>query len=140
MDELIDANNARRRFAASPIAHLATVTAERAPHVVPCCFAVLDDTIVTAIDGKVKSTLALKRLANIAEHPAVSMVVDHYEDDWSQLWWVRADGPAEVITEGAAYETALDQLAAKYRQYRDLRPRGAVIVIRPTTWRSWTAE
>lgn len=97
-----------------------------------------DSTIVSAIDGKPKSTMALRRLDNIAANPRVSLIVDHYDDDWLQLWWVRVDGEATSLHSGARYEAALDSLAAKYEQYRDMRPQGAVIFIKPTTRRSWS--
>lgn len=97
-----------------------------------------DGTIVSAVDGKPKSTMALRRLDNIAANPRVSLVVDHYDDDWSQLWWVRADGVANAMHNGAGYEAALDSLAAKYEQYRDIRPQGAVLLVEPTQWRSWS--
>ena len=93
---------------------------------------------MSAVDGKPKSTTALRRLDNIAAKPNVSLIVDHYDDDWSQLWWVRADGHAKVLHQGGDYESALDALAAKYRQYRDARLAGAVIAVRPTSWRSWS--
>lgn len=97
-----------------------------------------DGTIVSAIDGKPKSTVALRRLDNIAAHPAVSMIVDHYDDDWTQLWWVRVDGEATVSTGGALHRAAIDALADKYTHYRDDRPAGALITVTPTTWRSWS--
>ncbi len=129
----------QRRFAAARVARLATVTVAGAAHVVPCCFAVLDDgRIVTAVDAKPKSTLALRRLDNITANPAVSLVVDYYDDDWTQLWWVRVDGEANMLHDGATYELTLDALAAKYEQYRETRPAGAVIEITPTIWRSWS--
>ena len=116
------------------------MTPELAAHVVPCCFAAVGATIVSAVDGKPKSRLELRRLDNIAVHPHVSLVVDHYDDNWSQLWWVRVDGAARTLTSGPEYEAALDVLAAKYLQYVVDRPEGAVIVIAPTTWRSWSAS
>ncbi len=106
----------------------------------PCCFAVHGDLIVSAVDGKPKSTLALRRLDNLASHPRVSLVVDHYDDDWTQLWWVRLDGIATTLQSGRDYEAALDTLAAKYPQYRADRPQGAVIIVEPHIWRSWTAS
>ena len=110
------------------------MTIDAAAHVVPCCFAVLDDgTVVSAVDGKPKSTAALRRLDNIAANPRVSLVADHYDDDWSHLWWVRLDGTAEIIHHGDAYEAALDALVEKYEQYRSQRPPGAVIVVSPHT-------
>jgi len=109
------------------------VTAEGRPHVVPVCFAFLGGTIVTAVDAKPKSTRALRRLENVRATGRASLLVDHYEEDWSRLWWVRVDGPAEVIES----EEAIDALAAKYEQYRAARPAGPVIALTPAEWRSW---
>ena len=125
------------RVHAARVARLATVSAEGHPHVVPCCFALKGDAIVSAVDAKPKSTMALRRLANIESHPAVSLVVDHYSDDWDELWWVRIDGEARILDGASEREDALDVLARKYRQYTIDRPRGAVIVIEPTIWRTW---
>jgi PPOX class probable F420-dependent enzyme len=121
------------RLAAARVGRLATVTADGHPHVVAVCFALLGEDIVTAVDAKPKSTRALKRLENVRATGHASLLVDHYEEDWSRLWWVRADGPAEVIES----EPAIDALAAKYEQYRAARPAGPVIVLRPERWRSW---
>ncbi len=137
---------AQQRFQAANVARLATVTADGAAHVVPCCFAFVGDVIVTAIDGKPKSTQVLQRLKNIHANPQVSIVVDHYADDWTQLWWVRVDGVAETTPSGSdsaidgrpTYNDAIDALVAKYDQYKTMRPTGAVITIRSTTWRSWS--
>src|SRR5918995_1570537 len=87
-------------FAESPVAMLATVRPDGAPHVVPVVFAVHDDVVYTAVDAKRKSTQRLRRLANIEANPRVSMLVDHYEQDWTHLWWVRADGLAEIHQSG----------------------------------------
>jgi PPOX class probable F420-dependent enzyme len=122
------------RVAAARVGRLATVTAEGLPHVVPVTFALLGETIVTAVDAKPKSTRALKRLDNVRATGRASLLVDHYEEDWSRLWWVRVDGPAEVVES----EPAIDALAAKYEQYRgDARPAGPVIALTPAAWRSW---
>src|SRR4051812_30954340 len=81
----------RRRVHDARVARLATVTSEGRPHVVPCCFVLAGngDVMYSAVDGKPKSTLELRRLANIHAHPHASLLVDHYADDWSALWWVR---------------------------------------------------
>jgi PPOX class probable F420-dependent enzyme len=131
--------DARARFAAGRVARLATVRPDGRPHVVPCCFALDRDTAYSAVDGKPKSTLALQRLANLRAHPAASLVVDHYDEDWSQLWWVRADGVARVLDEGAERERALDLLAERYEQYRAVRPPGAVMALDVATWTHWSA-
>ncbi len=129
----------RARFGAAPVARLATVRADGTPHVVPVCFAVDVDTVVSVVDGKPKRTPDLLRLANVRAQPAVSLVVDHYEDDWTRLWWVRADGEAVVVEGGEEHARAVDRLAEKYAQYRSARPQGAVIVVRVGRWAGWSA-
>ncbi|MET0898118.1 MAG: TIGR03668 family PPOX class F420-dependent oxidoreductase [Mycobacterium sp.] len=121
------------RFAAAPVARLATVTTDGAPHLVPVVFAVHNHTVFTAVDGKPKSTQRLKRLANIAANPRVSLLVDHYADDWTTLWWIRADGRAEVT----GSETGRDLLRAKYPQYQTVSLDGPVIAINIEHWSSW---
>ncbi len=124
---------AEERLASARVGRLATVTAEGRPHVVPVCFALRDGRIYTAVDAKPKRTAALARLDNVRATGRASLLVDHYEEDWSRLWWVRADGTAEVVDS----EAAIDALAAKYEQYRAARPAGPVIAIAPDRWRSW---
>lgn len=128
---------AEQRLAAARVGRLATVTADGRPHVVAVCFAVVGGRAYTAVDRKPKSTRALRRLANVRATGRASLLVDHYEEDWSHLWWVRVDGPAGVLEGGAEREAALDGLAAKYEQYRADRPDGPVIALQPDTWRSW---
>ncbi|UBU15489.1 TIGR03668 family PPOX class F420-dependent oxidoreductase [Nonomuraea gerenzanensis] len=144
----------RQRFAAQPVARLARLAADGTPRVVPITFALLGgallddtllcdtllcDTVVTAVDHKPKTTTDLARLRDIRANPAVSVLADHYEDDWTRLWWVRADGLACVVEHGEQRERAIDALAAKYPQYRERRPGGPVIVIRVTAWSGWSA-
>src|SRR5690242_12554050 len=93
-------SEAAAMFAEAPVAMLATAGSDAVPHIVPVVFAVHIDgehaRIYTAVDAKRKSTQRLRRLANIEDNPRVSMLVDHYDEDWSHLWWVRADGTAEI--------------------------------------------
>jgi len=125
----------RRRLADARVGHLATVTAEGRPHVVPCCFVLDGDTVYTAVDDvKPKATPALRRLANIAASPAASLLVDHYDEDWAALWWVRVDGRATVR---AQHRHAVDLLVSKYEQYRRRPPPGPVIMIEIERWRAW---
>jgi PPOX class probable F420-dependent enzyme len=133
----VNTTEARERFAAARVARLATVGADGVPHLVPLVFAVLDDdTLVTAVDHKPKRTLALKRLANIAANPAVTLLVDDYAEDWDALWWVRADGRARVVQD---FPAGLDALVSKYPQYRDRRFGGPVIVVAVERWSGWSA-
>jgi PPOX class probable F420-dependent enzyme len=118
------------------IAHLATVGADGRPHVVPICFALDGDTLFTAVDEKPKATRALRRLANIEANPRVEIVIDHWDEDWTQLWWVRLAGVARVVEYDAR---ALELLAAKYEQYRERPPVGPFIVVtiqRRSEWRA----
>ena len=127
---------AEERLAQARIGRLATVTPEGRPHVVPVCFALHDGRIYTAVDAKPKATRALQRLENVRAHGRASLLVDHYEEDWTRLWWVRVDGAAEVVRS----EPAIDALAEKYDQYRAARPAGPLIAIAPEQWRSWVAS
>lgn len=118
------------RLRSARIARLATVGESGRPHLVPVTFALSpdDSLLVTAIDGKPKSTMNLRRLRNIAAQPLVSVLVDHYDEDWSQLWWVRADGTA-IIRTGADRLAPISWLLAKYPQYHNNSPQGPVIAI-----------
>jgi PPOX class probable F420-dependent enzyme len=129
--------DARARFAASPVARLATVGADSVPHLVPITFAVSDDTVYFAIDHKPKSSWNLRRLRNIRENPQVSVLVDHYASDWSALWWSRADGRAEVRDGGDDRLKAVELLRSKYEQYRDHAPEGPVVIVRVEHWSGW---
>jgi PPOX class probable F420-dependent enzyme len=132
----LDEAQARARFAAARVARLATVGADGRPHIVPIVFALVGDVVHTAIDAKPKSTTALRRLANIAANPAVAVLVDHYDDDWTQLWWVRADGTARLL-EGADAQEPMRYLADRYPNYRSEQPPGPVIAIDVARWTGW---
>jgi PPOX class probable F420-dependent enzyme len=122
------------RFATCRVGRLATVGASGAPHLVPIVFAVTGDVIHTAVDAKPKRTRRLKRLANIAADPRVSVLADHYDEDWSTLWWVRADGVARILDVSPA---GLAALVARYPQYRETPPPGPFLEITVTHWSSW---
>jgi PPOX class probable F420-dependent enzyme len=129
----------RRRVARAADGRLATIDERGRPHLVPFCFALEGDVLYSAVDEKPKRTQRLKRLENIRLHPDVAVLVDHYEDDWSRLWWVRLRGSARVIEEGPERERALALLREKYAHYRSEPPRGPVIVVSVEEWRGWSA-
>jgi PPOX class probable F420-dependent enzyme len=136
----MDPDEARALLASARVARLATADAEGRPHLVPITFAVDGDDIVTAVDHKPKRTSGLRRLANIEANPRVSVLADHYEDDWSRLWWARADGLARVADPGSAeHERAVSRLAARYPQYQERRTSDAVILISVSRWSGWRA-
>lgn len=129
----------RARFTESPVARLGTVTPGGAPHLVPVVFAVAADrdVVYTAVDAKPKTTRRLRRLANIDANPRVSLLVDRYSDDWTQLWWVRADGVATIHDDGQALATGRQLLRAKYPQYQSVSLDGPVIAVAVQHWSSW---
>lgn len=135
----MDPQECRRRFTTARVAHLATTGADRRPHVVPVVFAVSADTVLVAVDHKPKRTTDLRRLRNVRENPLVALLVDAYCDDWSQLWWVRADAEARVVDQGTERDRALDLLAARYPQHAEHRPEGPVLVAGVTRWSGWAA-
>lgn len=144
----LDVDDCRSRFAAARHAYLATADGGGVPQLVPVTFALVSavgaavadtpaEEIVVAVDHKPKTTRDLKRLRNIGENPRVAVLTDRYDDDWTHLWWVRADGVAAVEHEGEPREAALDALAARYPQYRERRPDGPVIRVRVGRWSGW---
>ena len=135
----MDQDEIRRRVATKFVARMATADADGRPHVVPICFALEDDTLYFAVDFKPKRTANLKRLRNIAANPAVSVLVDHYEEDWDKLWWVRLDGKARLVTEQAEVDRALNLLAQRYKQYRNTLPNGPVVAITIERMTGWSA-
>jgi PPOX class probable F420-dependent enzyme len=130
--------DARARFAEARVARLATADAAGRPHLVPIAFAVAGDTIYSAVDAKPKRTRALRRLANVRANPAVSLLVDHWdEDDWSRLWWVRADGRGRVLDpEDAEARRAVELLGERYPRQR---AEGEVLAVTVERWSGWTA-
>jgi PPOX class probable F420-dependent enzyme len=118
------------------VARLATVGRDGRPHLVPICFVLEGDTLYTAIDEKPKRTRRLRRLENIEANPRVEVLIDHYEDDWSRLWWVRLRGAARIVDD----PRAVHLLAAKYPQYRERPPAGPVIAVSIEERSEWTGS
>jgi PPOX class probable F420-dependent enzyme len=130
----------RRRVEQARVGRLATITASGDPHIVPICFALSGDTIVTAVDDKPKSTTALRRLDNVRAHGKASLLVDLWSEDWTALWWVRIDGSARVVDAEAELHAVLEPLEKKYRdQYGIHPPTGPAIVVEAERWRGWSA-
>ena len=135
----------RRFLAHQRIAHLATADAHAVPHVVPVCFAIAGDVLYITIDEKPKRrpATALKRLRNIAENPAVAVIVDHYDEDWARLGWVMLRGHAEVLCEGKEHGDAQAVLQSRYPQLAAMQiasyPVIAVRIQRTTSWGNLTA-
>ena len=130
---------ARARFEDASVAHLATVGTDGAPHLVPITFALEADAIFTAADAKPKRGTRLRRFDNVAANPRVSVLVDRYDDDWTRLWWARADGTASVVTDGVELDRALSALRARYPQYAQVALIGPAMVIAVDRWSGWSS-
>jgi PPOX class probable F420-dependent enzyme len=130
----------RERVAAARVARLATIDPDGRPHLVPIVFALADDTLYSAVDAKPKRSRTLRRIENARARPDVTVLVDHYDDDWSRLWWVRLRGRARVLDGGAEADDALRLLAEKYEQYRREPPGPPVLAVDVLEWRAWSAE
>lgn len=139
----LDPAEAQSRFAGSQVLRLATAGSNGQPHLVPCTFVVDGEgRIAIGIDDKPKSSMKLRRLANIDQNPRVSLMVDHYSDDWERLWWVRADGLAAIERSGAEHAAYWAQIKSKYPQYSAKlhsmqSPQGPVIVVSVGSWSGW---
>jgi PPOX class probable F420-dependent enzyme len=130
-------DEARSRFLAARIAHMATADPRGVPHLVPITFVLDGSDILTVVDGKPKRRTVLRRLANLASNPRVAVLVDAYDEDWSRLWWARADGVAGVVRGGAERTRGVELLRARYPQYTDVPIDGPLIRIRVDGWSGW---
>ena len=131
----------RVKLEAARVARLATLDAERSPHLVPICFVCDGSLFYSAIDRKPKRVApnSLARLKNIAQTPRVALLVDHYDEDWTRLWYVLVRGEAELVSDSAERERAIQLFRAKYPQYETDMLAGDAPVLRITPGRitSW---
>jgi len=107
---------------------------------VPIVFALAGDTLYSAVDRKPKRSRRLRRIENARARPDVTVLVDHYDDDWSRLWWIRLRGRARVLDGGDEHDRALALLREKYEQYRVDPPEGPVLAIDIVETREWTSR
>ena len=127
------------RLTAARVARLATTDPDGRPHLVPIVFALDGDTLYSAVDRKPKRSRTLRRVENARARPDVTVLVDHYDEDWERLWWIRLRGRARVLDDGKERERAFALLAAKYPQYREVPPDGPVLAVDVTQVRTWSA-
>jgi PPOX class probable F420-dependent enzyme len=127
------------RLATARVARLATSDADGRPHLVPIVFALEGETLYSAVDRKPKKSRRLRRIENARARPDVTILVDHYEEDWGRLWWIRLRGRARVLDGGEERERALALLVAKYPQYRAEPPDGPVLAVDLTEVRAWSS-
>lgn len=129
----------RQRVLEARVARLATASPDGRPHPVPFTFVVADDVLYSVVDDvKPKTTRDLRRLDNVRRNPAVSVLVDHYAEQWSELWWIRLDATAQVVDASSAlHATGTALLRAKYPQYLDASLDGPMITMTIDRWTAW---
>jgi PPOX class probable F420-dependent enzyme len=136
---------AERRFLeGARVAHLATASAAGEPHVIPICFAVLDErTLVFAIDDKPKSReRAPKRVRNLAENERFALVVDRWDEDWTRLGYLLVFGRGAACADRGRSARAVELLRGRYPQYVAMELDGArhpVIELRVERTHRWGA-
>ena len=130
------------------IARLAQLDFEQQVHAIPFVFVRLDKTLYSPVDGKPKRHAKLSRLAWVEEAPSVTVLIDEYQEDWTQLWWLRIYGEAKVIRADAPnWDLIAEKLRERYPQYA-APPSGVelfngeptMLSIEIGRWRSWFAE
>jgi PPOX class probable F420-dependent enzyme len=136
----MDSQDMRRRIESAMVARLATIGRDGRPHIVPITFAPTEDALYFAVDHKPKKSADLQRLRNIEANPTVSVLIDHYEDDWTRLWWVRVDGRARIVRDATEQERAINLLTRRYPQYRSARPAGPAVTIEIERMTGWSAS
>jgi PPOX class probable F420-dependent enzyme len=136
----MEPGSVRRLLATARSARLATLRPDGGPHLVPICFALDGDTMYSAVDHKRKRSVVLQRLANIEADPRVCVLADHYDEDWTRLWWARADGLARIVAvDEPEHARAVELLLDRYPQYRDAPALGTAIAVEITRWTGWEA-
>jgi PPOX class probable F420-dependent enzyme len=130
----------RRFVTAQRIGRLATADRDAVPHVVPVCFALSGDALYITIDEKPRRqpSTRLKRLRNMAENPAVAVLFDRYDEDWTRLGWVMLHGRAEILANGVEHDASQALLRSRYPQLESMHIADqAVVAARITRSVSW---
>jgi PPOX class probable F420-dependent enzyme len=130
----------RARLAGARSGTLGTLDASGRANLVPVCFALDGDRVLLAVDAKPKRTRQLARVANIRRAGWATLLVDHYEEDWDNVWWVRVRGAARVLDPGPEADAALEILMGKYDQWRAEPPAGPVMALDAADWRGWQSS
>jgi PPOX class probable F420-dependent enzyme len=123
--------------AESRVGRLGTIDPRGRPHLVPISFVLVDDVVYSAVDSKPKTTRRLQRVSNIEREPRASLLIDHYDEDWTKVWWCLIRGRGHVVHEGAEFDRAVSALAEKYEQYQGKPPPGPAVVLEVDEWRGW---
>ena len=136
-------DDAYRLIDQAQVARLAQLDLEKQVHAIPFVFVREGSTLYSPIDGKPKRHAKLSRLAWAKQEPAVTVLIDDYHVDWTQLWWLRIYGQAKQIDDkDNAWEAVVKKLSAKYPQYQHLEMfagEPTMLSITIECWRYWAA-
>ena len=137
-------------FKTWPVARLATLDKDGSPHLIPLVFVYQGASFWSPVDGKPKRGGELARIRNAIRNPNGCLLLDHYEEDWSSLWWIRVDVRLEVIRlkdqSGAQLDRAsraIQALERKYPQYSTtpvLNQTNTLLAMHTVGIRSWVAK
>lgn len=127
----------RHRVESARVGRLGTTDPQGRPHLVPVCFALVDNVVYSAVDSKPKTTRRLQRVANIERDPRASLLVDHYDEDWTTVWWCFVTGRARVVYDGEDFDRGVTALVDKYEQYAGNPPAGPAVVLGIDELRGW---
>jgi PPOX class probable F420-dependent enzyme len=120
------------------VARLGTVARDGRPALVPVCYALVDDRFVIAIDEKPKSGRELGRLRHLRRDPRAALLIDHYDDDWTRLAWLRFEGEAVTLS-AREWPAAITALRSRYPQYAEMDLDSAPLIVfsprRVVAWR-----
>ena len=135
----LDPDEQRARVAVARVARLATLRADGTARLVPITFVLLDGLVCSAVDEvKPKRSTRLARLADVRRDPRAAVLVDHYAEDWTRLWWVRIDGTAAVHETGELADQGAGGAGREVPALRDGAARAApVLVLTPTGGQGW---
>jgi PPOX class probable F420-dependent enzyme len=134
----LSADVARRLVTEARVARLGTIDPDGSPNLVPFCYAMDGETIYTSVDHKPKEGLRLRRVENLVRDPRVMVLIDHYEEEWPHVWWVRLRGTGRLVEDATEVERGNRLLAQKYAQYADDPPPGPILAIEVSEWRGWS--
>ena len=117
---------------------MSTIVADGSAHSVPVVFALVGDELISPIDHKPKTGEVLRRVKNISRDDRVTLLIDHWDEDWTQLAWLMVRGRATVDTEATL--PVMRELNERYEQYENDERHDALIRIRPTrlSWWAWS--
>jgi PPOX class probable F420-dependent enzyme len=117
---------------------MSTIAEDGSAHAVPVVFARLGDEIVSPIDHKPKSGEILGRVKNLGRDDRVTLLIDHYDEDWTSLAWLMVRGRATVDPDAPL--DLMRELNHRYPQYEPDERHDALIRIQPVrlSWWSWS--